>query len=238
MCVDIHIEMDRVSLLASSYSDGLSTLTDARALMSRVSDLAQDLPTHEEIQLALDRVTQIDDVLSFAFRPEVIEAVGFSIPCVEAVQLIADTFGHGAFTVELGAGAGMWSGRLAATGLNVIATDILGLDELSTYGMSVGSRIGDARFFQLSADMAVELTSDEAVGYVLSWPSMAGWAAEAIERIPVGTKLALISEWSGGCTGDDRLFDFLEASFTQIGGCSVPQFFGIRDHLAIFERYR
>jgi hypothetical protein len=150
---------------------------------------------------------------------------GFAIPCKEAI----DTLVALGPIVEVGAGTGYWSRLIDAAGGQVVATD---LARPNGYGFSVGTH---RNVLASNATAAARAFPDRAVLCV--WPCYGKrWSAAMAASLKPGRVLALVGEGYGGCTGSDRLFDILEKDFEEIGGCAIPRFPYINDHLTIHRR--
>jgi len=151
---------------------------------------------------------------------------GFSIPCREAVEALREL----GPLLEVGAGAGYWSSLLQSAGGDVIASDPA--PRANPHGFETGRYTGIAA---LSASEAIQAYADRSV--FCSWPTEGeAWAAEAFELIQPGLHLALIGTDRGGITGNDALFDLLEAGFRLETTIAIPQFPQVNDHLAIYVR--
>lgn len=136
--------------------------------------------------------------------------------------------------LEIGAGTGAMAKAITLSGGVVDATDNY---SWAYYGITdwVGSR------FPVRKIDAVQAVTTIADGYNLlcSWPPYkSDWCRRAAKALPVGRFFLLIGEGPGGCTGNDRLFDLLDSRFTRVGDADVRPWFGMHDHLVIYQKVR
>lgn len=162
--------------------------------------------------------------MDFLLRSRVIARFGFAIPCREAIQA-AVAAGP---LVELGAGTGYWSALIRNAGGDVLACD----PDDGGYGFAVGSHHPvercDARDFVRQHPERHAL---------IVWPSYGeDWACQAAESLAVGRTLFLVGEGPGGCTGNDRLFRYLDDAFELVDEIALPVWPGIHDHLTVHRK--
>lgn len=159
-------------------------------------------------------------------RAVYVKMFGFSVPCAEAVAALRKL----GPLVEIGAGTGYWSAILAANGHDVVATDPV--PGRSHYGFNIGAHYP---VVQLFGNAAVRHYPERDV--LCSWPcSRVTWAMDAARQIAAPRHFAYIGEGRGGQTGDNGLFDLLEAAFDRIATIPLPQFSGCKDRLTIYRR--
>jgi hypothetical protein len=70
----------------------------------------------------------------------------------------------------------------------------------------------------------------------LSWPPYFKDMAVKALQLFKGKRLAYIGEGYGGCTGTDEFHDLLEKAWKLDKTITIPQWFGIHDHLFIFSK--
>jgi hypothetical protein len=160
-------------------------------------------------------------------RKAFIRRWGFSIPCAEAVTELVRL----SPIIEIGAGSGYWSAFVSAAGGDVIATDAISTGSPG-YGLTVGLH---SNIEALDAISAVRRYPERHV--FCSWPTQGtDWSAEAADAMQPGRCLALIGQPRGGETGSPRLFDVLDAGFTEECNIPIPQFPGVREEFRIYRR--
>jgi hypothetical protein len=151
---------------------------------------------------------------------------GFSIPCAEAVERLADL----GPLVEVGAGTGYWTAMLLGAGLDAVATDPA--PDTNPYGFRTGAR---ANVIRIDALTAVQTYPERSV--LCSWPTEGSdWLTQALAATAKGAKLAMVGCGRGGSTGNDSLYDLLDAEFELLETVTIPQFPGVSDNLTVYER--
>ncbi len=162
----------------------------------------------------------------YELREKFLKEYGFSVPCREAIELLAK---YGPI-VEIGAGSGYWARLMYMAGVDVIATDAYE----SQWRFQVGKHYPVER--QKGA-AAVKLWPSRTV--FVSWPSYDDpWSYSAAKVMEVGRHLIYIGEGPSGCTGCDKLHELLEADFEVVETQGIPQFPGIGDHMTVYRRVR
>jgi len=176
-------------------------------------------PPHDETRIPEFRMA----------RKAFVRTYGFSIPCAEAIGVLARL----APLVEIGAGTGYWSALLRNAGLDVVTTDAFPVGDIG-YGFQAG-RFCEAE--ALTGDAAVRAYPERNV--FCSWPTQdSPWALAAVRAMAPGRRLALIGEPRGGETGTPGLHRYLETRFRLLGTLAIPQFPKERDALFVYERIR
>lgn len=176
-----------------------------------------------EIMAAIRAISLFDAGM---FREVVIKTYGFSIPCVEAVQMIAAL----SPLVEVGAGSGYWSKLLKAAGADIIATDLGKQSGYSKAWLEMAAHVE-----KMSASDAVLRWPERNV--FVSWPSYdEAWAGEMAAKMQPGRMLVYIGESKHGCTADAGFFDLLRDGFEKVDSMAIPHWDGIHDYLEIYRR--
>ena len=148
----------------------------------------------------------------------------FAIPTTYALQDILDV---GDEVVEIGAGTGYWSYLLDQMGATVRAYDS---------GSWSGYFDGEPWFEVKRGGPGMIRHYPNAVVLIVWPPYDRPMAFEVAKRIRVGQVLVYVGEGSGGCTGCDKFFGLLESDFERVGGCGIPQWWGLHDHMDIYRR--
>lgn len=183
--------------------------------------------------------------------------VAWAVPGPEALEAIAtDELVQARGIVEVGAGRGYWASMLSRLGVNVIACDLEPPDSGMNYFWPDEFDALDRKLiYPVVRDDASRFASVHAHRVLLMvWPNYdQSWAADAVEAfwLSGGQKIFYVGEGIGGCTGDDRLHWLLgygwhgfgetpvsvpASRFREVACWSIPQWDGIRDSLAMFER--
>jgi hypothetical protein len=169
-----------------------------------------------------------ESMRNYYVRDDFIAKFSFAIPTKKALEVV----GKYAPILEVGAGSGYWAYELRKLGVDVIATE----PKPGEY-KAMGRHIWDKQWTEvetLAAKEAVVKYPDR--NLLVVWPSLGDpWAYECLRRFKAKFVL-YIGEGHGGCTADDRFHIYLKKKFTEVDSVSIPQFWGIHDHLEIWER--
>ena len=186
-----------------------------------------------EMASSSDLIRHFEKELSL--RDDHIRRFGFAILDGATVQAIAGALGKRG-VLEIGAGTGYWSHELRRAGVDAIATDSMEWDSGSKHSDAVEWSISRAEYgpvHQLEG-LAALAEYGHKRALLLVWPSYAeDWAAQVLEAYK-GPQVVLVHEGRGGCVGNDRMYDILEANWSEVRQISIPQFFGIHDYVSIF----
>ena len=148
-------------------------------------------------------------------REEAIPEFGFSIPCAEMLDALAQ---HQPI-LEIGAGTGYWTALMRHRGIDVIGTDP---DEQSWW-KQVGQY--DPTQVKMEARPALRQWSDRTV--FCSWPSYKeSWFLQALEAMHVGRRLILIEE---DACADCKTWEYRDGHFTLETKIQVPAWPGMND---------
>jgi len=147
----------------------------------------------------------------------------YAIPNAQAIAALCDL----SPLIEVGAGTGYWASVVQERG-----GDILPFDDGSWYcrprfwprwttvfqgGASVVARYPGRTLF-------------------LCWPPSDDSMATDSLRLYTGRTFIYVGEGGGGCTGDDEFHAMLERDWTLAREIMIPQWHGINDIMAVYER--
>lgn len=133
--------------------------------------------------------------------------------------------------VELGAGTGYWARLIAKAGGTVHAYDKHTKASKNKYGMK-------PKYYAIKRGVpgSILKPGNKWRTLLLCWPDYNTSFAYDAARLFQGTHLVYIGEGDGGCTGDDKFHDYLEANYKLLRTVTIPQWPGIRDKIFILER--
>jgi hypothetical protein len=154
---------------------------------------------------------------------------GWSVPSQEAVDKVKEFVGSDNI-IEIGAGHGAWAKIMQDAGIQITPTD-----SFSDRGAFVPKDNAYTDVQDLKAmDALAQYSGYNAL--MMSWPPYdEPLAADSLLAF-TGGKLIFIGEGEGGCTGDDRFFEVLNANWKNVGGVNIPRWTGIWDRLYLWER--
>ena len=169
----------------------------------------------------------------------------WAIPNQAALDVIADWSPNG--VVEIGAGAGYWTGLLREHGVDVVAYDP-GPPSRGETSWHVGHEWSHV---EQADHRAVTAHPDRTL--LLVWPSYSEeWTETVVERYD-GDTVVYVGEPPGGCTGTSRMHLLLgsgscccfdepctcpqdEARFRVVDDVDIPQWMGLHDRLTVHQR--
>ena len=158
-------------------------------------------------------------------RRRFIKKYGFAIPCREAMEFIKSYVRNELLDVM--AGTGYWAYLLNDFGITTRAFDIKPKKNNWHEGDHYPVEEMDAR---------EAIKQNPECDILLSWPPYEdpiGFLT--LKAVQPGIRVFYIGEW-GGATGDDKMHDYLDKQFKELGMFSLPQFDGIRDYLSAHEK--
>jgi hypothetical protein len=137
--------------------------------------------------------------------------------------------------IEMGAGAGYWALLLRLRGAHVIA-----YDRDPPYGTYAQHRNHWHRgtivpWSPVRRGGPEVLKHHRVPTLFLCWPPYAEPFAYNCLKAYRGRRVAVVGE-HGGCTGDDKFEELLEAAWEIEREVSMPQWWGIHDYLRVFKR--
>lgn len=162
-------------------------------------------------------------------RRACIRKYGFAIPNEEALAAICKL----SPIVEVGAGTGYWAMLLRERGCDVLAFD----NAVPETGKA------DQNEYGFNGTWTEVLHGDEQIAakyprrtLMLCWPPYNTPMAAATLDAYQGRTLVYIGEGEGGCNASDEFFEELRDYWTEVATIDIPQWFGINDYLAIYQR--
>lgn len=174
---------------------------------------------------------------------------GWSIPCKEAVDAIKKYTREPLYDIL--AGTGYWAKTLRKSGVNVIASDIHKVMNRNNYhqrkedtGAKDISNLVKPEKEKIIRRNALKVGYDINKGrlkgdVLISWPPYEEpFATDVLEMLPLGTRVFYIGEDMGGCTGDASFHKCLCVNFKFLHAEELPQFPGMHDSLAIYEKIK
>lgn len=174
--------------------------------------------------------------ITFKSRDAMKMQYGFAIPNREAIEAIKPY----SPILEAGAGTGYWAEVLRRSGIDVLAVD----NRSGTYSFSNNDSAPlDPYNGQpiLDADAVKEIPKHPKRNLFLCWPdygtSFAFDCLSIFQRC-LGRYVIYIGEGEGGCTGDDAFHEVLQSDFKEVVSVDIPQWRGLHDYLAVYERKR
>lgn len=161
-------------------------------------------------------------------RDTAVDKYSWAIPNETALVALARV----APLVEIGAGTGYWAHMLGERGVDVIAFD---RDPVSTK-QNHWHRKNRVSWFSVQ-----EGTAEIAGRYpdrtlFLCWPPYDEPMASLALKSYTGKRVAYIGEGYGGCTADDEFHEMLGRDWNEIQEIDIPQWYGLHDHLWVYER--
>jgi len=161
---------------------------------------------------------------------------GYSIPCQGAVDALRRHF-SGRRVVDAGAGTGYWSAimRRYVPGIRIVACDNRFGKFRRRFRRPTEQVFGIAPVRVRNVDAVRMIRPDTHV--FMSWPMyQSDFGYKVVKAISPGCILVLISEGPGGCCGNDKMFDHVEAKCDEIEAVVIPQFDGIHDRMQVFRK--
>lgn len=184
-------------------------------------------------------------ISTFGNRSEGCERYAFAVPSPEALALLVAM----SPLVEIGAGTGYWASLIRQSGGDIVAYDIKedSWEKWFPYGDFGGVEFGTTAAASDHPDRTL----------FLCWPPYASpmaYTALKFYEEAGGQRVVYIGEGPGGCTADDQFFcavghgcgqswddehdcaDDPEPTWRLTGQLVIPQWEGIHDELAVYER--
>lgn len=150
--------------------------------------------------------------------------------------------GHGGRGIEIGAGLGYWAWQLSQLGIDILAYDTAPPDQegndfcgpLDPQGYPVKERV--ATWYPVQRGGPDVLAEHANRTLFLCWPPYDEDMAHRCLQCYQGNRFVFIGEGPGGCTGSDAFFERLEQEWEEVAAHRIPQWFGINDYIAVYER--
>jgi len=131
---------------------------------------------------------------------------GFTLLNEHMLNVLAREFKNDKI-IDVGAGNGWISHNLQKKGVNIIPVDTHTTD--NRYGFE----IQHTDIINMKAEDYIIKNSYDTI--LMSWPDLGSeFAATILDLMPKGKTLIYVGEGEGGCTGNDRFFELLEAKCT------------------------
>ncbi len=178
----------------------------------------------------LERYTEdVQDTLEFfRRRDECIHRYGFAVPNEEALEALVGL----SPLVEIGAGGGYWAKMIEDRGGTVYPYDA----KKGLLGGHPEGPIMPEEWVPVSYGDASSVEKHPGANLLLIWPPYEDPMAYDALRQFTGNYVAYVGEGWGGCTADDAFFELLKAEFEEPVYIDIPQWYGIRDYLSIYQR--
>ncbi len=171
-------------------------------------------------------------------RRRFIKEYSWSVPTPTAIAAIAELIDNRRL-LEIGAGSGLWSSLLNATGISVTATDDYSWTALMNekkQRLPSGFTVPAGRFFpveQLDGPTAVRKYPEHQALLVCWPPPDRSWAFQALACFQ-GDQVVFIGD--KGCTADEAFYAELATGWQQHHEISIPTWPGIHDAIYLYER--
>ena len=153
----------------------------------------------------------------------------FSFAILDGVTV--ERLSHFGPLLEIGSGKGYWAWELRKAGVDIVATDAMGLGR---YRKSGHWREPWTAIEPLDARTALR----KYLGWTLLsvWPDRGrDWPSQMI-RLYQGRKVLYVGEGPGGRTGNYEFHKILHEDFVCEGVFPIPNFYGRQDMLWVWER--
>lgn len=160
-------------------------------------------------------------------RDQMVKTYAWAIPNDEAIYAIAAL----SPIVEVGAGSGYWASMLRQAGALVRAYDMP--STVQTHYTF------DVRHSPISPAGPAITAHHPSATLLLVWPPMGttyDYIALDEHRRAGGHKVVYVGEGDGGCTGSKEFHRLLHLCYERTSTISIPQWYGIRDYVEIYER--
>ena len=160
-------------------------------------------------------------------RRSLVAQYSWAIPCETALDCLAKY----APLIEVGAGTGYWASLLRKMDVDIMAFD--------SHPPKPGSKNDWHQEHQTwtaveQGDCGV-IVKHPGRTLFLCWPPYDDSMATDCLHAYHGNHLAYVGE-HGGCTANEEFFELLEQQWKEIESVDIPQWDGMHDYLAIYER--
>jgi len=145
--------------------------------------------------------------------------------------------------IEIGAGNGYWAWQLSQCGIDILAYDIVSVDQMwekgyfSPVDKETRARLGILTQTWYPVQQGGPKTAREHPDRTLflCWPVRnTNMASQCLQHYQ-GKRLVYIGEYRSGTTGDDLFFDMLENEWIEIARHDIAQWNGAHDGITVYE---
>ena len=182
-------------------------------------------PYLEVFNAALPEDGEVEKLASlWKNRTEWVEEYSWAIPNDKAISLIASL----SPIIEIGAGAGYWAWLLRSQGVEVAAFDTHRGKWWIPY---------NRRWTKVRKGGPEKISRHPKHTLFLCWPYMDSMAYRCVKDYE-GSHVVFVGEGWGGCTADDRFFEFMNEHFDVIEEVDIPHYPAVHDYLILYRRKR
>lgn len=139
----------------------------------------------------------------------------------------------GPHVVDPMAGSGWWAHLLGENGIRVDASDLNPPDGTDANHWHRDDQ--HVPVLQLDAVQAATVAPVDAT-LLLSWPPYDSQIGHDVLAAFGGPRVIYIGEGEGGCCGTDAMFELLGKDWTEIAAHRPVQYYGIHDHVTVYDR--
>jgi hypothetical protein len=155
-------------------------------------------------------------------RRALVDKYSWAIPNEQAIDLLV----RYSPIIEIGAGSGYWASLVAEAGGEIVAFDLKydRWNRWHTYHYRV--RYGGATKVPQYPNHTL----------FLCWPPYHTDMAYKTLNLYGGKYFIYVGESEGGCTGSNKFFDLLNTDYILLETVEIPQHYGLRDELFLYQR--
>jgi hypothetical protein len=128
--------------------------------------------------------------------------------------------------IEIGAGTGYWAALASSRGCDVVAVD---------ENPGRNNWCNHAPYFDVVKGSTEHVNRHRDRTLFLCWPPMTSMARSALGQYR-GQRVVFVGEGEGGCCADDDFFALLAKRYELARTVDIPQWWGLNDYMAIYER--
>jgi hypothetical protein len=171
------------------------------------------------------------DIEGYPDREKLVKQYAWCVTDPASVEFIARHAAGG--LVDPMAGTGYWAYLLEQAGIDVVSYDIAvaGSDDGNAW-----HGVNPAFVDVIEMDCADAAVKHPEKTLFMSWPPYSEDAGYRALSNYTGTRVIVIGEGEGGCTGDDALFNALDANWREIAEHIPVQWEGVHDRITVYER--
>lgn len=159
-------------------------------------------------------------------RRELVPKYSFSIPSEEAIAKIS-SLGP---LISIGAGTGYWERLVANCGGDILAFDY------APPGRGENKYGHETSWYPVQKGGPKTLPQYPGRSLFLSWPPYQTDMGEKCIRSNQGPYLVYIGEGKYGCTGTDRMHDYIRAHYDLMEFVRIPSWPDIRDGVYLYRK--